>query len=93
MAKFSFWPHIFKTFQQLPDALTSKRNYNWLMSTPEKQGMIDRLMSTEESLCYAFGSAHLVAGNPNILGALSVKEDLILEHGHYDYETSEMKWK
>jgi hypothetical protein len=79
--------------QQLPEAVTSVRNFNWLKNTEEQQGMLQRLETTEESLCYAFGAAHLVAGNPNILGVLSSSEDLTLEHGEYNYKTSEMEWK
>ncbi|MBA3237770.1 MAG: hypothetical protein H0T62_05380 [Parachlamydiaceae bacterium] len=79
--------------QQLPEEVTSVRNFNWLKNTKEQQGMVERLETTEESLCYAFGAAHLVAGNPNILGVLGSREDLTLEHGEYNYKTSEMEWK
>lgn len=84
----------YQLMAQLPNPgkhLLDERNYKWLNGTEEVAGLCERLDSTNQSLCYAVGAAHLFVGEANLIAALK-NSAFTVEKGSFNYLTSTMEW-
>ena len=81
--------------EQLPndEYIFDKRNQNWLNDTKVHEGMASKLMNAKAPICFAVGCGHLAIGNSNILDTLKKTNDLMIERGYYNYETTQMEWE